>query len=182
MAGTLTAKNSSTVTVKETLSGLGSLAIEDDSAVVLDSAVIDPSVDPDELKQYAEKEDKEKIKADGSTAVSVTLHKISTYTLSVTAPEFEPVTLGYKQPDPKGITITSSDGSSNQRITYSYDDGGALAEIRTYNAEGEIISREFHENNEDGNPISIKEYAVTKKFGETVNELKSMTTYSYTKE
>lgn len=79
VAGTLTAKNSSTVTVKETLSGLGSLAIEDDSAVVLDSAVIDPSVDPDELKQYAEKEDKEKIKADGSTAVSVTLHKISTY-------------------------------------------------------------------------------------------------------
>ena len=116
VAGTLTAKNSSTVTVKETLSGLGSLAIEDDSAVVLDSAVIDPSVDPDELKQYAEKEDKEKIKADGSTAVSVTLHKISTYTLSVTAPEFEPVTLGYKQPDPKGITITSI-GNSDAEIS-----------------------------------------------------------------
>lgn len=116
VAGTLTAKNSSTVTVKETLSGLGNLAIEDDSAVVLDSAVIGPSVDPDELKQYAEKEDKEKIKADGSTAVSVTLHKISTYTLSVTAPEFEPVTLGYKQPDPKGITITSI-GNSDAEIS-----------------------------------------------------------------
>ena len=77
------------------------------------------------------------------------------------------------------IIISIDDEGTSSSIIYRYTDNGILQEIQTFNAAGEVTHREFYEHDEQGNMTAIKEYEVTKKFGDIANELKSMTTYAY---
>ncbi len=77
------------------------------------------------------------------------------------------------------ITVTLGDEGLISSLLYRYSDDGILQEIQTFNAAGAVTRREFYEHDEHGNTTAIKEYEVTKKFGDIANELKSMTTYAY---
>lgn len=80
------------------------------------------------------------------------------------------------------ISIIDNSGAEVEKLVYIYSENGFLEQLQTFNKEKQIIYRIFYENNSDGDPVSAKEYAMSKKFGETTGELKIITTYTYEKQ
>ena len=68
----------------------------------------------------------------------------------------------------------------NERKVYVYDATTSfLSEIQTFNASGVVLERQQYKNDEKGNPTRVNVWKVFFKFGTTVNELQSITEYSY---
>lgn len=77
------------------------------------------------------------------------------------------------------IENIDSDGNKSGKTVYCYDEKGALSEILLYASDTDIIERDIYKNNAKGNPVKVSIYSIAEKFGTTVNELISITDYSY---
>ena len=62
---------------------------------------------------------------------------------------------------------------------FRYASNGSLSEITTYNTDKQVIKRTVIKYDSKGNVNKVSEYDVAEKFGSTVNELVSMSEYSF---
>lgn len=104
----------------------------------------------------------------------------------------------------ESINQYSADGNLSEKEVYTYDEGaiasikyydnllvqnaeeifryntdGSLNEITTYDVNKQITKRVVIKYEKQGNPVKVSEWAVAKKFGTTVNELKEQYEYEY---
>ncbi|MCQ2241008.1 hypothetical protein [Treponema sp.] len=77
------------------------------------------------------------------------------------------------------IENIDSDGNKAGKTVYRYDDKGFLSEIQIYASDTDLIERDIYKNDAKGNPTKVSIYSIAEKFGSTVNELISITDYSY---
>lgn len=64
-------------------------------------------------------------------------------------------------------------------MVFRYASNGTLSEITTYNTDKQVIKRTVIKYDAKGNVNKVSEYDVAEKFGSTVNELVSMSEYSF---
>jgi hypothetical protein len=83
----------------------------------------------------------------------------------------------------KLVEIGSYDGSGNQTklIQYIFNNDGIISETSIENIKDNLKTREFYKYDENKNLIKIFTYNIFHKFGTTVNELNSMSEYTYVK-
>ena len=68
---------------------------------------------------------------------------------------------------------------STSKTIYKYDANGATTEEQSYNSTGDLSERKIFKSDVNKNPTKITTYSVAKKFGGIMNELESITEYSY---
>lgn len=76
--------------------------------------------------------------------------------------------------------IADPSGKQVRRVVYRFDASYAVTEKQTYNAENKLAIREIFKYDSAGNVSKATTYRVADKFGTTVNELVSISEYSYT--
>lgn len=84
----------------------------------------------------------------------------------------------------KRISMKEVYGPENtivEKTYYRYDSNGNLSELQLYDGEEKLRQRHVVKNDAYGNPVRISIYDVAEKFGTVVNELVSMSDYSYTR-
>lgn len=69
--------------------------------------------------------------------------------------------------------------NTKQQIVFKYAQDGTISQITTYNANDEIVYRIIVKYDSIGNVAKVSEYEIAQKFGTTVNELVSVTEYTY---
>ncbi len=67
------------------------------------------------------------------------------------------------------------------KAIFKYDANNVLTEIQTYNVRNVLVQRDIYKNDAQGNPTRISVYDIAQKFGTTVNELQSISEYTYKK-
>lgn len=73
----------------------------------------------------------------------------------------------------------NSTGAFTGKKSWRYDSKGRITEEQIFNASNIIIQRNVHKNDDKGNPVKITCYLVAEKFGGVVNEMMSISEYSY---
>ena len=76
------------------------------------------------------------------------------------------------------VTFDAYTEETNRKV-FRYASNGTLSEITTYDATKEVVNRIIIKYDAGGNVSKVSEYNIAQKFGTTVNELISMSEYSY---
>lgn len=78
-------------------------------------------------------------------------------------------------------SLSKLDAYANHQtqLVFRYGTNGLLNEITTYNAEKQVTKRTLLKYDDKGNVNKVSEYDVAEKFGTTVNELVSMSEFSF---
>ena len=77
------------------------------------------------------------------------------------------------------LSKLDADVGRRTQLVFRYGASGTLNEITTYNADKQVIKRTLLKYDDKGNVNKISEYDVAEKFGTTVNELVSMSEFSF---
>ena len=68
---------------------------------------------------------------------------------------------------------------TSEKKIFRYAANGTLSEITTYDNTKQVTNRIIIKYDAGGNVSKVSEYNIAQKFGTTVNELVSMSEYSY---
>lgn len=68
---------------------------------------------------------------------------------------------------------------TKEQIVFKYAQDGSVSQITTYDATDEIVYRVIIKYDSIGNLAKVSEYEIAQKFGTTVNDLVSVTEYTY---
>ena len=77
------------------------------------------------------------------------------------------------------ITTYDAYTETSEQKVFRYAANNSLSEITTYNQDKEVTNRVVLKYDNNGNVSKISEYNIAQKFGTTVNELISMSEYTY---
>ena len=68
---------------------------------------------------------------------------------------------------------------TKEQLVFKYAQDGTISQITTYDDTKEIIYRVIVKYDSVGNVAKVSEYAIAQKFGTTVNDLVSVTEFTY---
>ena len=77
------------------------------------------------------------------------------------------------------IAKLDADVGRQTQLVFRYGTNGVLNEITTYDSDKQVIKRTLLKYDDKGNVNKVSEYDVAEKFGTTVNELVSMSEFSF---
>lgn len=70
-------------------------------------------------------------------------------------------------------------GAMTKKTVYRFDDNSVITEEQTYNSANKLSERVIYKYDGSGNIVKTTTYTVSDKFGATVNELTSISEYTY---
>ena len=77
------------------------------------------------------------------------------------------------------ITVYDTLKMTKEQLVFKYAQDGTISQITTYDDTKEIIYRVIVKYDSVGNVAKVSEYAIAQKFGTTVNDLVSVTEFTY---